>query len=173
MSLLDRLLGRVELPAGVAGRLEPQEHVLTAADTDAGRLALTSFGIWLPEPTGEARRVDWHLVSKASWRQGVLTLVEAAEVEVLGAVVLLADGSPRRLRLREPGSVPETVHRRVEDSIRGRQRHELFGGGAWVVQRKVPGRDGVLLQVRPDPGTDPDAARELVAQLARSGGRDD
>jgi hypothetical protein len=39
------------------------------------------------------------------------------------------------------------------------------------VQRKVPGRDGIVLQVRPDPGTDPALVRQLVADVVRSLGR--
>jgi hypothetical protein len=32
----------------------------------------------------------------------------------------------------------------------------------------VPGRDGVVLQVRPDPGTDPELVRRLAADVVRS-----
>jgi hypothetical protein len=35
-----------------------------------------------------------------------------------------------------------------------------------VVQRSVAGRDGIVLQVRPDPGTDRDAVRSLAEQVA-------
>ena len=66
--------------------------------------------------------------------------------------VLLADRPARRFRLAEPGRVPEVVHARVEGSIRSRHHRDLPGGGAWFVQRKVAGRDGTVLQVRPDPG---------------------
>lgn len=41
---------------------------------------------------------------------------------------------------------------------------------AWFVQRRVPGRDGVVLQVRADPGTEPGAlevmVNEVVARLS-------
>jgi hypothetical protein len=82
--------------------------------------------------------------------------------------VLLADLPPRRLRLVEPGRVPETVHTRVEGSIRSRHHRDLPGGGAWFVQRKVPGRDGIVLQVRPDPGTDVAVVRQVVADVERT-----
>jgi hypothetical protein len=36
------------------------------------------------------------------------------------------------------------------------------------VQRRVAGRDGVVLQVRPDPGTDPDLVRALAVEVARA-----
>lgn len=167
MSLLDRLLGRVELPPDFAGRLDPDERVLAAAGTtDGGPLVLTPAGIWLPEQDGAARRLGWHLVSKASWAGGALTITEATEVDVVDGVVLLADRPPRRLRLVDPGRVPELVQARVEGSIRGRRHEALPGGGAWVVQRKVPGRDGLSTQVRADPGTDEAAVRRLAAALA-------
>ncbi|WP_337826350.1 hypothetical protein [Pseudonocardia sp. UM4_GMWB1] len=35
-----------------------------------------------------------------------------------------------------------------------------------MLQRRVPGRDGLVLQVRPDPGTDPVAARRLAEGIA-------
>ncbi len=40
--------------------------------------------------------------------------------------------------------------------------------------RKLPGTDGAVLQVRPDPGTDPEVVRgiaeEAAAKLANGGG---
>lgn len=168
MSFLRKLLGREELPDDVAGRLAPDEHVVAvAALGDGERLVVTSHGLWLPGDEG-ARLVGWHLVSKATWAGGVLTVVEAEEAETIGAAVLLADLPPRRLRLAEPGRVPDTVHTRVEGSIRSRHHRDLPGGGAWFVQRKVPGRDGIVLQVRPDPGTDVAMVRQVVADVERT-----
>jgi hypothetical protein len=54
----------------------------------------------------------------------------------------------------------------VTSSIRYRHHRELPGGGAWFVQRSVPGRDGLLLQVRADPGTDPAAVRRVATEVA-------
>ena len=88
--------------------------------------------------------------------------------EIDGPAVLLADRPARRFRLAEPGRVPEVVHARVEGSIRSRHHRDLPGGGAWFVQRKVPGRDGTVLQVRPDPGTDPAVVAQVAADVARS-----
>ncbi len=165
------LLGRDELPEGFPGRLEDDERVLaTAAVTGGGHLVVTSRGIW---PPGEDRRIGWHLVSKATWNAGALEVTEADEDEVVPGVVVLADRPPRRLRLAEPGKVPEVVHERVTGSIRTRHHRDLPSGGAWFVQRKVPGRDGVQLQVRPDPGTDPEQVRALARDVGRSIGRGD
>ena len=171
MRLLRRLLGREEVPAELAGRLASDERVLAGAELGAGgHLVVTSRGLWLPSDEG-VRLVGWHLVSKASWQSGVLTVVEAEETETIGGAVLLTDLPPLRLRLAEPGRVPETVHARVEGSIRTRHHRDLPGGGAWFVQRKVPGRDGIVLHVRPDPGTDQAALRQVVADVVRSLGR--
>jgi hypothetical protein len=167
MSLLNRLLGRAELPAGFTGRLDADEHVLAAATTgDDAPVVVTSLGLWWPDPDGTQRRIGWHLINKASWQQGGITLIEAEQVDVVDGALLITDRPPRRLRLVEPGRVPETVHARVEGSIKSRHHRELPGGGAWFVQRKVPGRDGVQLQVRPDPGTDEQALRRVAGQVA-------
>lgn len=174
MTLLRRLLGRAEVPAGFTGRLDADEHVLAAAALtgEDGHLVATSLGLWLPGP----RRLSWHLISLASWQNGAIALVEATERETFGGAVLIADLPPRRLRPAEPGRVPEVVHARVTASIRSRHHRELPGsvaagagaprGGAWFVQRKVPGRDGIVLQVRPDPGTDEAAVRRVTEAVA-------
>ncbi|TWF75391.1 hypothetical protein FHX44_111275 [Pseudonocardia hierapolitana] len=176
MKFFRKLLGREEAPADVAARLATDERVLAIATlradeySDEEHLVVTSHGLWLPGQEGVGH-VGWHLVSKATWGNGVLTLVEAEEAETIGGAVLVTDLPPRRLRLAEPGRVPETVHARVEASIRSRHHRDLPGGGAWFVQRKVPGRDGIVLQVRPDPGTDVAVVRQVVADVERTLGR--
>lgn len=166
LKAIRRALGRDELPEGFAARLEPDERVLAVAVlTGGGHVVVTSWGLWIPADDGAVRRVGWHLVSRAAWGNGALELVEAVE-EPAGAAVLLTDRPVRRLRLAEPGRVPEIVHERVTGSIRSRHHRDLPGGGAWFVQRKVPGRDGIVLQVRPDPGTDLAAARQVGADAA-------
>ncbi len=161
-----KMLGREDLPAGFTGTLEPDERVLvTAALAGGGHVVVTSRGLWIPDDETH-RRVGWHLVSKATWGDGALLLIEAEEQEVLGGAVLLTDRAPQRLRLDRPGGVPQAVHERVTSSIRTRDHRDLPGGGVWFVQRKVPGRDGFVLQVRPDPGTDPAAVRQLAVAVA-------
>lgn len=157
------LLGGERLPDDFAGQLDAEERVLASAPvTSGGTLVATSFGLWLPE----GRRVGWHLVSKAIWGGGALTLIEAEQEDVAAEVVVLRDLPARRLPLTDPGSVPAVVHKRVTTSIRYRHRRELRTGGAWFVQRSVPGRNGLLLQVRPDPGTDPAAVRRVAMEVA-------
>ena len=170
---LRRLLGGEALPAGFAGRLEADERVVAVARTvDGAHLVVTSWGLWLPLEGSDApdgvRRVGWHLVSRAVWRNGSLAVVEADEVERVDGAVVLADRPARRFRLADPGRVPEAVHARVEGSIRSRHHRDLPGGGAWFVQRRVPGRDGTVLQVRPDAGTDPALVAQLAAAVVRT-----
>ncbi|MCP2262449.1 hypothetical protein LX15_006186 [Streptoalloteichus tenebrarius] len=167
--LLARLSGTWQLPEGFPGALAEDENVLAVAEVrGGGHLVATTLGLWLPEG-GTVRRVGWHLVSKATWGGGALAVVEADEVEELGEAgdaVLLADRPARRFALPDPGRVPEVVHARVTGSIRSRHRQELPGGGAWFVQRRVPGRDGVVLQVRPDPGADRVVVVSTAAEVA-------
>jgi hypothetical protein len=162
MRFLEFFRGRDGLPDGFAGTLAPDERVLAVAEP----LVATSDGLWLPTDDG-VRRLGWHLVSKATWQNNALVLIEATEVDEIDGAVLLADRRPVRYRLAEPGRLPEVVHERVTGSIRSRHHRDLPGGGAWFVQRKVPGR-GVVLQVRPDPGTDDAAVRSVTGSVART-----
>jgi len=160
---LDRLLRRRTLPEGVV--LEPDEHVVAVADVvGGGQVVATSRGLWLPD----AQRLRWHLISKATWEGGALGVVEAKEVGTVEGAVLIADEPPRRFRLADPGRLPEAVHGRVIGSIKSRHHRDLPGGGAWFVQRTEAGRNGVVLQVRADPGTDAEVVRRVAGDVART-----
>jgi hypothetical protein len=164
-SLLRRFFGG-GVPEQLAGVLEGDEHVVSsAALRGGGFLFATSHGLWMPGEGGP-RRVGWHLISKVTWGNGVLELVAARETGTAGDAVLLADEPPVRFALERAGKLPDVVHARVNGSIRSRHRRELPGGGVWFVQRKVPGQDGIVLQVRADPGTDEDAVRRLATEVA-------
>lgn len=160
------LTGREITPEGFAGSLEPEERVLADSRSRGGEVVLaTDRGLWVDD-----HRIPWHLVSRAAWASGALEVVEATEVEHLeGGVVLLADAPARRFPLPDPGRIPETVHRRVTGVIHSRQHHDLPSGGAWFVQRRT--REGVVLHVRPDPGTDPDEIRTLAVGVGEELGR--
>lgn len=161
-----RLVDR-QLPEDFPGRLVADERVLGVAElTDGGHVVATSLGLWLPDGDG-VRRVGWHLISKATWDKGQMAITEAEETGTVAGAVLLSDRPVRRLRLARPGRLPEAVHARVTGSIRSSHHRDLPGGGAWLVQRSVAGHDGIVLQVRPDPGTDRDAVRSLAEQVAR------
>jgi len=160
--VIERIAGP-SVPEGFTGSLDATEHVLAVAEArTGGHLVASSFGLWLPD----GRRIGWHVLSKASWSSGWLTLVEAEEVGRAGEAVLLRDRRPLRFGLIAPGALPDTVHRRVTGSIRSSQHQDLPGGGAWFVQRRVPGRDGVVLQVRADDGTDAGAVERVAAEVA-------
>ncbi|CRK55578.1 hypothetical protein [Alloactinosynnema sp. L-07] len=165
MSFLDRLLGS-GVPKGFAGELDADEAVVGSAPVrGGGHVVATSLGLWVPDGDG-ARRIGWHLVTKATWGSGVFVITEAEETEHAGNAVILADLPPVKVVVESPGKLPQAVHRRVTGSIRSRHHRELPGGGAWFVQRKVPGQDGTVLQVRPDPGTDLDAVRAIATEVA-------
>jgi hypothetical protein len=162
--LLDRATGRA-VPEGFTGELGAEEYVLAVAGLGGGgHLVATSHGLWVPHGPGH-RRVGWHLISKATWSGGALAVVEAEETGTAGSAVLLRDLPQARFVLAEPGRMPETVQRRVTGSIRSRHRQELPGGGAWFVQRRVPGRDGMVLQVRADEGTDVELVRRIAGEV--------
>jgi hypothetical protein len=163
--LLDKIVGD-GTPAGFTGTLEEDESVASVAECrTGGYLVATSFGLWVPTDDGP-RRIGWHLVSKVTWGNGELVVIEADETGAAGDAVLLTDRTPRRYPLVNAGKLPHAVHRRVTGSIRSRHHRDLPGGGAWFVQRKVPGQDGIVLQVRPDPGTDQDAVRAVATEVA-------
>ena len=155
------LAGREPVPEGFGGTLATGERVVADAAGPRGFVVLaTDRGLWLDD-----HRIPWHLVAKATWEAGALEVLEATEEtgpdELPGGVVVLADRPVRRIPLVDPGRVPETVHRRVTGSIRSRDHVEVpTGGGVWFVQRRLGSR--VVTQVRPDPGTDPDAVRALA-----------
>jgi hypothetical protein len=161
-----RLTAGGALPAEFPAVLQPDERVLAAAAlAGGGHLVLTQIGVWVPEGT-VPRRVGWHLVSKAVWDRTALLLTEAVTTGSAGEAMLISDLPPHRFVLTAPGPVPELVRQRVTGSIKSSQYHELSGGGAWFVQRKVPGHDGLVLQVRADPGTSADAVHDMASAVA-------
>jgi hypothetical protein len=165
VNVLRRLFGS-GVPDGFPGRLDAEESVAAVAElAGGGHLVATSLGLWVPDDDG-VRRIGWHLISKATWRENTMVVTEARETDTAGEAVLISDLPPRRYPVSAPGRLPKAVHVRVTGSIRSRDHRELPGGGAWFVQRKVPGRDGVVLQVRPDEGTDPEAVARVAAEVA-------
>ena len=159
LNALWRKLFKQGLPADFTGELVGEEAVLAHASVrGGGYLVATSLGLWLPGP----RRLGWHLVSKATWGGSTLVVVEAEEDGAAGDAMLLRDLPPQRFVLEEPGKIPQVVHTRVTGSIKTRQHI----GDAWYLQRKVPGRGGVVLQVRPDPDADVTALRDIAAGVA-------
>lgn len=154
MSVLKRLFADRRPPPDVTGALDRDERVISWATTeDGGTVLATRLGLWLPEPDGPPRRIRWHLVDKAIWRDGALTVVAAADA---GGGVLV-ELPPRSVQLAEPRDLPPTVRARVERSIGYTRHHRLApSGGVRVVGRRVAGVDGLSWQLVFDPGTDRD-----------------
>lgn len=170
-TLWRKLSGR-DLPEGFNGRLEETEYVLVSASSrDGASLVATSLGLWVPVGGDDVRRIGWHLISKANWTGEILEIIESEQVGEAGEAVLLADRPPRRFSLPQPGKLPKVVRERVTASVRSSHRRELAGGGAVFVQRKVPGKAGVVLQVRSDPGTDTNVVAQIAAQIAEQLGK--
>ncbi len=166
---VSRFTGQDLVPASFDGRLADSEHVLASAElVDGAFLVATSLGLWLPEGDAQ-RRVNWHLISKAVWAQKPGRELVVTEAEVTGTVdgaVLLTDRPPHRFTLATRGALPEVVNARVTETVKSTHHRDLPGGGAWFVQRKVSGADGIILQVRADPGTDPAAVASVAGQVA-------
>ena len=145
-------------PAALLALLDHDERVVSWAHADLGAVAATTRALWLP--SGDSfRRIGWELVDKAVWRDGVLTVVEAEDVDDL----LLRELPAVSLTLIEPRDLPPAVRRRVEASVVRSDVLAVDGGAARFVARRVPRRDGVTWRARLEPGTaDTPATRASV-----------
>ncbi len=155
-------------PADVVRLLDPDERVTAWADLAGGGVAVaTPLGLWLPS-SGDHVRVRWHLIDKATWNPPRLALTVATEGEPVGGAAVLVEQPTRPLTLTAARNLPKEVRDRVTRSVRHSAHHPLAPrGGVWVVARRVAGRDGLVWQVRFDPGTDAGdpLLREQVTRL--------
>ena len=147
-----KLFGRRERPpAEAVARLERDERVVSFADSPAGTVLATPLGLWLP---GYDQRLPWHLVDKATWKDGVLTVVPAVDT----GDGVLDEQPPRALRITVPRDLPQTVRVRVQKAISFTRHHprpdDPARRGVRVVGRRVPGVDGVTWQLVFDRGVD-------------------
>jgi hypothetical protein len=152
VSVLKRLFAERRPPVDATRPLDRDERVVSwATAADGGTVLATHLGLWLPDPDGRPRRIRWHLVDKAVWRDGALTVV-AADDPGDGVLVELP---PHSVQLAEARDLPPTVRARVERSIGYTRHHRLTpGGGVRVVGRRVAGVDGLSWQLVFDSGTD-------------------
>ena len=162
---------REEPPAELVALLERDERVVSWADVAGGGVvAATQRGLWWPFESG-GRRMPWELIDKVTWRDGVLTVIEADLVDDL----LLVDRPPVAATLGMPRDLPPTVRKRVEANIVDTELVAVPGGSVRFVARRRPGRDGVTWWAHLQPGTSEtvevrEAVRARVELLrARSG----
>jgi len=145
-------------PAALVAALGKDEQVMGLTPTQDGRiLAASRFGIWLVD--GDvAERWDWHLISKARLADRVLGLTVADQVDRWpDGTAVLVDRPEVQIRPERLSKLTDTVHHRVRRSVAASRYLPWAGAGGWVVLRRVPGRDGLVVQLRLDAGADPSA----------------
>jgi hypothetical protein len=126
-------------PAELLARLTKDERIVSWADTaDDDVVVATPLGLWWPDGA-ELRRILWQHIDKVTWRDYVLTVIEADVVDDL----LLVDRAPVAARLSRPRDLPPTVRKRVEGNIVRTEVAAVPGGSVRFVGRRVPGQDGV------------------------------
>jgi hypothetical protein len=140
---------REEPPADLVALLDRDERVVSWADAAGGGvIAATQRGLWWPSSAGP-RRMPWELIDKVTWRDGVMTVIEADLVDDL----LLVDRAPVSAALSTPRDLPPTVRKRVESNIVDTQLASVAGGAVRFVARRRPGRDGVTWWAHLEHGT--------------------
>jgi hypothetical protein len=155
-------------PADAVASLDRDERVVSwASVAGGGAVVATPRGLWWPEPDRQ-RLIGWQHVDKATWRDGVLTVVEADVVDDL----LLVDKPTVSVALEQPRDLPPTVRRRVESTVAQSELVPVPGGVARLVARRIPGRDGVTWWARLEHGTlDTPALRTWLRERLGRGGR--
>jgi hypothetical protein len=154
---------REEPPAEVVAGLPADERVVSWADTDSGDVVLASpAGLWWPSSDSRPRLIGWHRVTKATWQDGRLGVVEADVVDDL----LLVDRAALSVSLRVPRDLPPVVRKRVEQNVVRSQLVSFPGGTARCVARRIPGQDGLRWWARLEDAT-ADTAQVRSAVTAR------
>jgi hypothetical protein len=172
VSLIDRWRRR-PVPGAVARAIERDERVLGVAECEDGRvLVATRLGLWVADDES-VQRVPWHLISKARLAGRSLAVVVAHEVGSWGSGMIAVEDEPERsFTLVGRNTLTDVVHGRVRGSVAASRHLAWPGGGGWVALRRVAGSDGLVRQLRLDPGADPtapgltDAAAALADALA-------
>ncbi len=139
------------LPRDVRDRLELErgERVLAHAATRGGSVVVaTRDALHVPDGAGGFVRLPWERVLRASW--------EGDALHVWG------DDGEHRVRLVDPGSVPEVVQERVTSTVVVSRHFDLGDGGVRIVgrrparERPSPARGELLWAMVFDDGVDPD-----------------
>jgi hypothetical protein len=144
-----RFTRRERPPAEVVARLAEDERVVSWADTSNEDVVVaTPVGLWWPDGS-DLRRILWQHIDKVTWRDDVLTVIEADVVDDL----LLVDRPPVVARLTQPRDLPPTVRKRVEGNIVRTELTSVPGGSVRFVGRRIPGQDGVTWWAHLEGGT--------------------
>ena len=153
-----------ELTAGFAA----EEFALAVTPTQGtGWLAATRLGLWV-YADAVAVRWGWESISRVVLRDRTLAVTVAALDSVWpDGTAVLVDRAPREFGLPGPARLTDVVNVRVRRSVAASAYLSWPGAGGWVVLRRVPGRDGLLSQVRMDAGADADAPGFATAVAQR------
>lgn len=172
MRLLRRTPGRV--PPEIAAQLAADEAVLGLGTDDTGRqLAVTRRRLLVLAATGGAVvPVPWFQIARVRLDSGVLEVVTLERVgDFAGDGDLVTDAPPVRFVVGRANRLTDQVHQRVRASVAAAEHVAGTGSGGWVTLRRVAGADGLLAQLRLDPGADPHdpgllaAAEQVLARL--------
>lgn len=150
---------KTSLPPALSAALGAEERVVATAQTRSGELlAASRFGLWVAHAES-AVRLDWHLISRARLSAAALEIVVADQVSSWpDGTVLVMDREPVVFRLEHTTRLTDQVHQRVRGSVVASHYVPWAGAGGWAVLRRIAGRDGLVAQLRLDPGADPNAA---------------
>jgi hypothetical protein len=149
---------RDEPPADVVALLPRDERVVSWADVAGGGVVLASpAGLWWPGHA-EPRLIGWQHISKAIWRDGALSVIEADIVDDL----LIIDHDPVSVALGVPRDLPPVVHKRVTANVVRSVVVPVAGGTARLVARRIPGQNGVHCWARLEAGAQDTAAMRTV-----------
>jgi hypothetical protein len=145
--------------------LGADEAVVSWADTTDAVVVATNRGLWWPETANTWRFIGWHAISKLTWNEGLLSVIEADVVDDL----LLVDRPAVRVEVTLPRDLPSKVRKRVEDNVLHSELVLVGHGSARLVARHVAGEDGLHWWARLEDGAVDDAPTRLAvsARLTR------
>lgn len=148
-------LGRAAMPSELRAALEPGERILAWVHTGHDAvLAASRLGLWTVTDDAAARTA-WHHISKARLLDTVLYLTVADEVATWpDGTVMVRDRAETAHRPERATSLTDSIHQRVRASVVASRYLPWPGAGGWVVLRRIAGADGLVAQVRLDPGAD-------------------
>lgn len=168
---------KITVPEALGAELASDEVVLGLATTHDGvQLAVTRIRLLIMDPAGSVTSLGWFEIAKARLESGILHVVPLRLVgsfAIEGDVVL--DAPSLSFAVDRANRLTDQIHQRVRASVIGSRQLPWHGAGGWVTLRRVAGTDGVLPQLRLEPGADfaaPGflAAAEQVVMELRGGG---